>query len=223
MRAVVHIVTEDGISGLSINRIAEQAEVSVATLYNLIGSLHDIIDQLASGLFEEFQRHLERDDTRSSPESIFDEFVDANYLVLQSDERRNRAALLAIFHISISRGRSRLSAAVARDDQDILANGVVECQKAGLIKPAVNAKLLAEQMVYVHGMLLESWAANVISLERFRLTCSFHIWSLVRAWAEEPLIPQADEIIMKRQLSIIALDAERSKEKSRTERVRGRT
>lgn len=221
MQAVVDIVSERGIEGLSINQIAEQAQVSVATLYNLIGSLHDIIDQLVANLFEDFQRHLEKNDAHSSPELIFEDFIDANYQFLHANERRNRAGLLAIFHISIAGGRSRLSAAVTRDNQDILTRAVLECQKAGLIKTAVNGKLLAEQMVFVHGMLLESWAAKVICLERFRLTCSFHIWSLVRAWAEEPLIPIADEIIMQRQQSIISLDKKRSDQQSRAERSIG--
>ena len=90
-----------------------------------------------------------------------------------------------------------------------------------MIKPGVNSALLAEQMVLVHGMLLESWAANVMCLERFRLTCSFHIWSLVRAWAEAPLIPIADEIIMQRQRSIISLDKQRGEQHSRSERSVG--
>ncbi|MFK7977537.1 MAG: TetR/AcrR family transcriptional regulator, partial [Halioglobus sp.] len=52
LQAVVDIVAEDGVKGLTTNQIAQKAEVSVATLYNLIGSIDDILDQLVSAQSE---------------------------------------------------------------------------------------------------------------------------------------------------------------------------
>ena len=53
--AVVDLLQADGMTALSTARIAEAAEVSVATLYNLIGSVDEILDALMERQVREFE------------------------------------------------------------------------------------------------------------------------------------------------------------------------
>ena len=43
--------------------------------------------------------------------------------------------------------------------------------------------MLAEQMVFAQSIMLESWAAGVISLARFELACRYHLWTLLAGWS----------------------------------------
>ena len=207
--AVIEIVDKEGVGNLTISRVAELAEVSVKTIYNLTGSLNDILDELVITLFESLQHQGHFSDTAPHPEKVFDEFIDANCLFLASNEKKHRAAIKAILHINISHGRSYLSASITRNQLELFAQGIQIFSNNDFIKPAANIELLADQMIYAHGMLLESWAANVIDLERFRLTCKYHIWTLLRAWAHDSFIYYADETIMGLQNSIVSLNNNR--------------
>ncbi|MFK7978126.1 MAG: TetR/AcrR family transcriptional regulator, partial [Halioglobus sp.] len=199
----------DGVKGLTTNQIAQKAEVSVATLYNLIGSIDDILDQLVSAQSELVAQSFEEMDKKCPAEKVIDEYVDAQYRFLKSNEQYNRAAQQAIFHNNIANGRSRTSAAIALNSLDLLANAVRQYQTSGFIKVSANADLLAEQMLCAQITLLEAWSTNVLCSERFRLSCSLHFWSLIRAWAEDSLVPVADNVLLERQQSIVALDSKR--------------
>ncbi len=207
LQAVVAILSEEGVAALSTARIAERAAVSVATLYNLIGSLDDILDLLVQSMFADFRQQLLAAGESAQPEQVFDRYIEVTHTFIGADESGRRAALRAIFSLNMSRGKSIPVVAVTHDGRKVLADAIAACQRAGLIKTAVRADQLAEQMVFAQSILLESWAANFISLERFHLSCRSHFWTLIRAWAERRLAARADRILLQLQRDIEALDA----------------
>jgi AcrR family transcriptional regulator len=207
--AVVEIVDDEGIAGLTISRVSERAEVSVKTIYNLMGSLPDILDEMSGTLFSSLAEQLRASDHAQDPKKFFDELVDKSKLFLQGDEKRNRAALTAILHSNITSGRSYRNTPSASSQFKFIAKGIRLFQDQGYIRSTVHIELLAEQMLYAEAMLLELWATKLIDLERYQLTYKYHIWTLIRAWTNKSFVGYADKTILDLQQKLVLLDSDR--------------
>lgn len=201
--AVVEIVDAQGIAGLTIARVSESAEVSVKTIYNLMGSLPEILDEMSSTLFRDLAEQLRASDHAQEPKKFFDEFVDKSQRFLLSDEKKNRAALTAILQNNIASGRSYRNSPPASGQFKFIAKGLRLFENNGYIRSTVNIELLAEQILFAEGMLLELWATKLIDLERYQLTYRYHIWTLIRAWADSSFVGYADKIILELQEQLV--------------------
>ena len=49
------IMSTEGFEGLSIRDLAKKAGVTTPTIYNLVGSKNEILEQLMEGVFERFE------------------------------------------------------------------------------------------------------------------------------------------------------------------------
>ena len=207
--AVVEIVDEEGIAGLTVSRVSERAEVSVKTLYNLVGSLPDILDEMSGALFASLKDQLRAIGHAEDPKLYFDEFVEKSKLFLQGDEKRNRAALTAILYSNIASGRSYRHTPSASGQFKFIAKGIRLFRDQGYLRATVNIELLAEQMLYAEAMLLELWATKLIDLDRYDLTYRYHLWTLIRAWATESFTGYADSAILDLQKTLVFLESDR--------------
>ncbi len=203
--AIVDIVDDEGMSALTIARVSERAEVSVKTIYNLVGSLDGILYEMSRTHFSSLASQLAVDDRAEDIRQLFDRMVDRGYDFLKSDKKRNRAALTAILHANIATRRSYRNTPPASDQFRYISKGIRLFATEGLIRPSVNVDLLAEQMLYADAMLLELWVAKRIDLERYALTYKYHIWTLLRAWAGSAFIEYSDARISDIQDELAAL------------------
>ncbi|WP_062268262.1 TetR/AcrR family transcriptional regulator [Endozoicomonas arenosclerae] len=203
--AVVTLLQAEGFNALSTSRIAEEAEVSVATLYNLMGSIDSILDVMVEQLFGEFESaytHITRD---LAPLAIIEGVSEAAYSFLKQDEPKYKAVLKAVFQINVSRDLTAPVFHTAQNNRTLFISAIRQLQDSNAMMPGLNTQLLAEQMLITQVMLLENWSAGVISLERFRLTSKFHFLLLIKAWANPDLAIELQQKILEIQGSIEAL------------------
>lgn len=193
--AVVEILCEAGLSGLSVAKIADRARVSVATLYNLIGPVDEIVGAMVERMFKEFEAiRLESSGSEDPIDAIF-RFVDATVEHFQEDPARYQAMNRAIFQLVISQGMSPLVVHTAERNQRSVRALVEELGRLGSIRSGVNAERLAEQMLAGQMSLLQAWSVALISLERYRLSCRLLFATLLRAWATRKGVPRLDQEI----------------------------
>ena len=205
--AVVTLLQAEGFSALSTSRIAEEAEVSVATLYNLMGSIDNILDVMVEQLFVEFKSaytHITRD---LAPLAIIEGVSEAAYSFLKQDESKYKAVLKAVFQINVSRDMTAPVFHTTQNNRTLFISAIRQLQDSNAMMPGLNTQLLAEQMLITQVMLLENWSAGVINLERFRLTSKFHFLLLIKAWASPELATELEQKILEIQGSIEALMA----------------
>lgn len=188
LQAAIGLLSKEGVEGLTTARLAEQAEVSVATLYNLIGSRDAILDELVNWMSQAFTAYLDtRCDDRVEPLQRIDRYASSACDFLRKDEAGNRAALRAIFGLNINRGSSPLVHGVSLRGHTLLCEALQECQSLGQLQATADCSLMAEQMIFSQSILLESWAAEFITTERYGLTNRLHFWTIVKAWAAPTL------------------------------------
>jgi len=170
--------------------------------------LDGALDELSGTLFSNLAEQLSTTDHGKDSKIFFDDFVDKSHRFLQSDEKRHRAALSAILHVNLSSGRSYRNTPTSSDQFKFIAKGIRLFEAQGYIRSTVNIELLAEQMIYADAILLELWVTKQIDLERHRLTYKYHIWTLIRAWADETFIGYCDKNILDLQQKLIALESD---------------
>lgn len=204
-QAALSLLSEGGLEALKTSELAQRAEVSVATLYNLLGSRNDIVDLLVPKMFGDFQAYLSTSCDDQYGLQRIDAYAEAAYHFVKADEVGNRAALKAIFNLGVSRGSSSPVTEVSRQGNQLLCDALRQCQQQSRLLPTAPLEMMAEQMVFSQSILLESWAAEFISLERYRLTCRLHFWTVLAAWADDQLIKQSRNTLQLLQQQISRL------------------
>jgi len=208
--AVLAILCEEGLTALSTARISARAGLSVATLYNLIGGVDQIVDGLVGQLFDGLEQALLEPAAIDSPAPTFEGYVEATYRYLAAREPTLRAVQQAIFQRSLATGASNPVIATAARSIDRLAEAVRSLQSAGHLSPDAHPRLLAEQMIVCQSMLLENWSVGLISLERYRLGTRYQFLMLLRAWASEGSAAEFDAALRERQGELAALRPRRA-------------
>ncbi len=176
------VLVESGGEGISVNAIAERAEVGQTTLYNLIGGLEDIFDALVQETFSDFAKVFSFDPARD-PRHMISQMVGASYDQLKAGEEENMAVLAYSY-------RQRALQGIRAGAQDILYNlsdnvrqSLDHGKDEGLIHPDCNTQILAGQMLPTLVVNLEQWLAGMITLEVYRAQCHLHLLLLLQAWS----------------------------------------
>ncbi|MRI31467.1 hypothetical protein EOPP23_00490 [Endozoicomonas sp. OPT23] len=212
--AVVSILCDEGFAALSTSKIAERAEVSVATLYNLMGSIDSILDVMVEQLSNEFKSAFKPITESQDPIAIIEAVSDSAYEFLNQDIAKYQAILKAVFQINISRDHSAPVFLTANNNRTLFVSAINQLQDSGRMLPDISAQLLSQQMLVTQIFLLQNWSAGVIDLERYCDTSKFHFLLLIKAWAAPELASELETRILEIQSRIEALDALKRKPQS---------
>lgn len=207
--AVLAILCEEGLPALSTARISARAGVSVATLYNLIGGVEQIVDRLVEQLFAGMEQAMLESVPIDSPAPEFEAYVESTWRYLAAREEPLRAAQRAVFQRALAIGASKPVMRVATRSVGHLAGAVRALQRAGRLSTDADARLLAQQMVSCQSMQLENWSVGLLSLEYYRLGTRYQFLMLLRAWATPTSATALDTALRQRQQQLKALDTRR--------------
>ena len=205
LQATATLLDQEGPEGLSVAKIAEQAEVSVATLYNLIGSLDKILDLLVQSLEDTFTARLNDDSKNVTGPLYFGHFIDATHEALSSNPGILQSSLRSVFQLSIQRGNSKAALATAEKNRQLFIQSLDKSREQGLLKESLNSSLMAEQLMMANTILLENWAAGLLSLDRYQWMAKHHFTMLLRAWATRKWAQKLDQQLLDYQDAIEAL------------------
>jgi len=204
LQATAELLDESGPDGLSVSGIAERAGVSVATLYNLIGSLDTILSQLVQSLQDNFDHHSTLAEAEPPGPEYFWQFIDISFEALSSNPGILQSSLRSVFQLSIQRSHSQSALINAEQNRQRLIAAIEASVAQGLLKPTVNAELLSEQMMMANAILLENWAAGLIELPRYPLLAKYHLAMLLRAWATRKWSQKLDQQLLQWQQAALA-------------------
>lgn len=181
--AAGQILQQSGLEALTTAKLARRAEVSVATLYNLIGSIDHILDLLIAELSDGFEQTLAQSAVATDPAERLSQYIDATYDFCAVDSAKRQAILRAIIQSNVNAGMSHATFLTAGAHQHALLSIVRDMQREKLLQSSIDPSVFSEQLQVTLVVLTQNWAANVISLERSRLNCHYHISLLLKACA----------------------------------------
>jgi AcrR family transcriptional regulator len=161
------LIGAHGFEGLSLRKLAAAAEVTVPTIYNLIGGKGKILNELFDDQVSLIEQELAKIDA-DHPLDIAEAVVIEATRFIGEDENYYRSAQIAADHLGrtseegIDWRQIRSRAATMQE------NAVRLAQEQGLLRGEISAKLLGEQIFSNYRVASAAWTFRRISLEQFR-------------------------------------------------------
>jgi AcrR family transcriptional regulator len=159
------IIAESGFDALSLRDLAQRAEVTVPTIYNLIGNKAAVVAQLFNDSitpFEHLQYINDQDDPVGSPERFFDTLIAS----LGDNEHYHRAEFLA--RERFREAGDEFAISIHERVVQIAIEACAQARDAGLLKGSISARQLGEQIDHHVRLAFHDWAHGSINLKTFR-------------------------------------------------------
>jgi AcrR family transcriptional regulator len=162
-----NMLAQGGFDALNLRDLAEVSDITVPTIYNLIGNKAEVLKALVMGAFAAYEASLQSKlpcPTEELPALMMTTFVE----MVDRDESSYRATALAT---------DRLESESAADSdygfkraplRKFAGKLCSDARDEGLLRGEIDGELLIEQMISNHQIAFRDWAHRVISLEELR-------------------------------------------------------
>lgn len=164
LEAAGQILAEQGFDALTTRGLAEAADVTVPTIYNLIGGKDDILRALVADSVERIWELLELPAEGASID-VVEDMIGRCLQVVEEDQGTLRAAIIAADRVA--------DAYSAESEAGVRSVGIptatVEVlQSSGVLLGNIAAEALGEQMFSCFHDPFREWGYDLISFEEFR-------------------------------------------------------
>ena len=163
--AARELISEDGFAGFNLRQLASVAEVTVPTIYNLIGNKDELVASLFDASlspFENMQYIADDGDLIASFESFFERVVE----MLAAKPNYYRAEFRYKEHIKA------MGDPIAREIEARIESIAIEASRqarqAGVLLGNIDSALLGRQLDRCFRVAYQDWATGAISLSAFK-------------------------------------------------------
>lgn len=159
------IIAVAGFDALNLRELAVAADVTVPTIYNLIGNKSALVEQLFDETispFENLQYIPSDDDPVASPEYFLDTIV----ATMRENENYYRAEFLAREHLT--EAGDAVALAIHERTIQIAVAACEQAKSAGLTAGALSPRQLGSTIADHFRLAYHDWAHGNISLDVFR-------------------------------------------------------
>jgi AcrR family transcriptional regulator len=183
------ILLADGDPGaFSLRKLAVAAQVSVPTIYNLIGNRDAILVELGSQLIERIERHLDELEDAHSLEMAEAVVLLATDAVAE-DEEFHRAAELAMTRLPHDAVLETESSRHYARCVELQHRATRRAREQGLLRGEIDPELLARQIFQNYLQASSQWVRRQIDLAEFRKRALLGVYLYMAADAEETFRP----------------------------------
>jgi len=167
LAAARELLTQGGMEAFNLRELARQADVTVPTLYNLIGNKEEILVALFTQVLQAIETRVATAST-AEPLARIEGVVLASTEIFAEDEAYYRSAFLAVEAVNQSGAHHDQAAQLYAWGERLLTQGVLACRRAGLLRGRVRAAQLGELVVRAYRTSCRAWAVGHLSLDAFR-------------------------------------------------------
>jgi AcrR family transcriptional regulator len=162
------MIAEQGFDALKLRDLAAVSELSVPTIYNLVGSKDDLVKALMLGVFADYELLMKEAPT-VAPERVPVTMIDTLISMVAENEDFYRATFLAAERVEEQRAalgevgfrRAPLQQIARRYHEDL--------RSQRLMGDDFTADTLVNQVYAGHHAAFRDWAYRLISLKAFRI------------------------------------------------------
>lgn len=161
------LLTVHGFEALNLRELARLAEVTVPTIYNLIGNKEEVLVALFAEVLSEIEARI-RDRDIGEPLARAGAVAEISTALFAEDENYYRSAFLAVEYLNQSGAHHDKVTQIYAWGERMTTEGVLACQAARLLAGRVAPGLLGELILRSFRTTCREWAFGLISLEEFR-------------------------------------------------------
>ena len=158
------IIAASGFDALNVRELAERADVTVPTIYNLVGNKSALVAQLFDDSITPFE-HLDFLGASADPVDAPEAFYAAVVETMRDDENYHRAEFLAREHLCET--GDALGVAVHERILGIAIDACEQMREAGLVAGRISVRQLGAQIESCFRLHYHDWAHRVIDVDTF--------------------------------------------------------
>jgi AcrR family transcriptional regulator len=162
-----NLIARRGFEALNLRTLAAAAQVTVPTIYNLIGKKEDLVVALFTDALSEIEQRVSSHQ-KALPLAIAEAVVTESIAVFEEDENYYRAAFIAVESLDQSGTHHDMVAELYRWGETLISSGCTACRAAGLLRGRISQRLIDEQILRSYRTSCRAWAFKQISIDKFR-------------------------------------------------------
>lgn len=174
------LLTAQGFEALNLRELARLAEVTVPTIYNLIGNKEEVLVALFAEVLTEIEARI-RDRAIGEPLARAGAVAEISTALFAEDEDYYRSAFLAVEYLNQSGAHHERVTQLYAWGERMATDGVLACQAANLLRGRIAPALLGELILRSFRTTCREWAFAQITLDEFRRIALIDIYTTLAA------------------------------------------
>ncbi len=174
------LIARGGYETLSLRALASASDVTVPTIYNLVGNKEAIVVALLSEALTEVEQRVGRR-RRATPLERAVAVVTESTALFEEDEDYFRAAFVSMEYLDQSSPHHHTVAQLYRWGERIIIDGLRACSAEGLIRGQIPAATLGGHILRSYRTSCRAWAFGQISIGEFRAIALADVYTLLAA------------------------------------------
>lgn len=164
------LLARGGFDAMNLRELARLADVTVPTIYNLIGNKEEVIVALMEEALAEIEARIDTA-ANDTPLAHATAVVTASTALFAEDEDFYRPAFLAVEYLEQAGPHHDKVARLYAWGRRFIDDGIAACRAAGLLRGAVKAPVLGDLVLRSYRANCRAWAGGQYAIEEFsRLT-----------------------------------------------------
>jgi len=178
------LITGGGFETLNLRTLAQASEVTVPTIYNLVGNKESIVAALFLDALGEIEKRVglhHNDD----PLEMAVAAVTESTGMFEEDEDYYRAAFIAVEYLDQSTPHHDTVAQIYQWGEGLFIDGLIACAKRGLVRSRIAPSVLGQQILRSYRTSCRAWAFGQLTIHEFRTTALTDVYVCLAADAVE--------------------------------------
>ena len=174
------MIAAGGLEALNIRKLAAGAQVTVPTVYNLVGNKEAVVVALFAEALETIEARL-ASHSADGPLTQVEAVVTESIGVFGEDEPYYRAAFLAVEYLDQTAAHHGAVAEIYRWGEKLINQGCDACVDAGLLRGRIGAGRFGEQILRTYRTSCRAWAFGHIPIDTFRREALSDVYTILAA------------------------------------------
>jgi AcrR family transcriptional regulator len=175
IQAAKRLLAAGGIEALSTRKLAEEAELSVHTLYALVGSKNNILEAVMEDNHNRVLADILAINAQHPIEQIF-AILDSTYQIIAEDSAAQKP-LMRVLMTLFDEGRlNPVPWWMMAQEKDWMKHAVAEATRLGLLMSDFPSVVIADMLMRSYLANLRDYLFDKASLDAFRDSATFEFW-----------------------------------------------
>ena len=175
IQAAKRLLAAGGIEALSTRKLAEAAELSVHTLYALVGSKDKILEAVMEDNHNRVLSDIIEINARHPIEQIF-AFVDSTYRIIAEDQAAQKPLMRVLMTLFDQGSLGSDPWWMMAQEKGWMQSAVTQAIDQELLTPDFPAPLLADMLMKIYLTNLRDYLFDRADLEAYRGRATFELW-----------------------------------------------
>lgn len=175
IQAAKRLLAAGGIEALSTRKLAEEAELSVHTLYALVGSKDQILDAVMEDNHNRVLAAILEINEEHPIEKIF-AIVDSTYQIIAEDSAAQKPLMRVLMTLFYEGNLNPNPWWLLATEKGWMESAVAEAMKQKLLRKDFPAARIADMLMKIYLANLREFLFDKVTLQQYRDITTFEFW-----------------------------------------------